>query len=75
MHGKTSEKCWVGVDEPNIVELMVVIETQSRETLSAWALDWAENHFLEIYEKYDAEDLVAASLVDVCRNVWRGWHR
>lgn len=33
------------VDEPNIVELMAVIETQSRETLSAWALDWAESPF------------------------------
>ena len=60
------------VDEPNIVELMAVIETQSRETLSAWALDWAENHFLEIYEKYDAEDLRLRSLVDVCRECLEG---
>lgn len=60
------------VDEPNIIELMAVIETQSKETLSGWALDWAENSFLAIYEKYYAEDFRLRNLISACRECLKG---
>lgn len=60
------------VDEPDIVELMAVIETQSKETLSGWALDWAENYFLEIYEKQYAEDFRLRDLISACRECLKG---
>lgn len=60
------------VDGPEIVELMAVIETQSKETLSGWALDWAENSFLTIYEKYYGEDFRLRNLVGICRECLNG---
>ncbi|MCL1874471.1 MAG: hypothetical protein FWF85_10205, partial [Clostridiales bacterium] len=39
-------------DSPYIVSLMRLIETQSKITLTNWALDYAEAHMLPIYEKY-----------------------
>lgn len=39
------------IDSPNVVALMGVIETQSKETLGRWAIDYAEKNYLEIYEE------------------------
>lgn len=38
------------VDDPSVVEMMAVIETQSVKTLAAWAVEYTESHVLPIYE-------------------------
>lgn len=44
------------IEDPIIVELMRLIETQSKTTLAAWAIDYAEENYLGIYEKEWNED-------------------
>lgn len=39
------------VNQPEIVRLMRMIETQSKETLAKWAVDCAEERYLDIYEE------------------------
>lgn len=39
------------VGQPEIVRLMRMIETQSKETLARWAIDCAEERYLPIYEE------------------------
>ena len=38
-------------DSPYILSLMSLIETQSKQTLVNWGVDYAETHILPIYEK------------------------
>jgi hypothetical protein len=44
------------IDAPYIRSLMALIETQSKETLANWALDYCEEHILPIYEKAYTQD-------------------
>ena len=44
------------VEDPEIVSLMRLIETQSRETLAKWAYGYARKAFLGIYEKEFEDD-------------------
>ncbi|MDO5410840.1 MAG: hypothetical protein Q4F21_10370 [Lachnospiraceae bacterium] len=44
------------IESPHIISLMRVIETQSKETLADWALEYAKTHFLPIYEAAYPED-------------------
>ena len=39
------------INQPEIVRLMRMIETQSKETLAKWAVDCAEERYLDIYEE------------------------
>lgn len=39
-----------GADSPYIVSLMRLIETQSKATIAAWCLDYAEAHILPVFE-------------------------
>ena len=39
-------------DAPYILSLMRLIDTQSKATIAAWALDYAEAHILPIYVKH-----------------------
>lgn len=43
-------------DSPYIVSLMHSIETQSKETIAKWCLDYAEEVILPIFEKYCPND-------------------
>ncbi|MDD6467055.1 MAG: hypothetical protein PUF50_02615 [Erysipelotrichaceae bacterium] len=46
------------IDDPIIIQMMKIIETQSKETLENWAIHNAEEHYLPIYETYEKrEDL------------------
>ena len=38
-------------DDEHIVELMKLIDTQSKETISRWCMDYAEEFILPIYFK------------------------
>lgn len=39
------------VNSKECVDMMRLIETQSKATLSAWAIDFAKKEYLPIYEK------------------------
>lgn len=43
-------------DDPEIIALMRLIETQSKTTLVNWSLSYARDHFLPIYEAFNSED-------------------
>lgn len=47
---KKVRKMLGSADAPYIVSLMRLIETQSKATIVGWCLDYAEKHFLPIYE-------------------------
>ena len=44
------------ITDPSVVSLMRLIETQSKATLSGWAVDYAEKHYLGIYQKVYADE-------------------
>ncbi|WP_050697349.1 putative immunity protein [Anaeromassilibacillus senegalensis] len=50
-------------DDPQIIALMEMIETQNKTTLANWAASYAEAHFLPIYEKAYSEDTRLRELI------------
>ncbi len=44
------------VNQPEVVRLMRMIETQSSKTLAKWAADCAEERYLAVYEKHVPQD-------------------
>lgn len=54
-------------DSPYILSLMRLIETQSKETLANWALDYTEKHILPIYLEAYPEDLRPVRALDAAR--------
>ncbi len=48
---KKLRKMLGSADAPYIVSLMRLIETQSKETIAAWCLDYTEVHILPIFER------------------------
>lgn len=44
------------IDSPYIISLMRIIETQSKETLISWAIKYAHENILPIYEEAYPED-------------------
>ena len=44
------------IEDPHTISLMRLIETQSKVTLATWAIDYAENNFLKIYEQSYPDD-------------------
>jgi hypothetical protein len=58
-------------DAPYIVSLMRLIETQSKETIAAWCMDYAEAYVLPIYEKYYPNDGRPRSALTAARD-WFG---
>lgn len=51
-------------DDPQIIALMGMIETQSRDTLAAWAADCSRTRYLPIYEKACPGDSRLHELLD-----------
>lgn len=48
------------------INLMNLIETQSHETLSKWAIDYAEENYLSIFLKAFPEDISLKSAIAAC---------
>lgn len=44
------------IEDPSIIELMKLIETQSKQTLAAWTAAYVKEHFLFLYEAAYPED-------------------
>jgi len=59
-------------DSPYIVSIMRLIETQSKETIASWCMDYAERHILPIFEKECPGDLRPRSALDAARQWFEG---
>jgi len=59
-------------DDEHIVELMKLIETQSKETIANWCMDYAEQFILPIYEKYYPNDHRPKMALDASRDWFKG---
>lgn len=55
-------------DSPYIVSLMRLIETQSKSTLAEWAIDYAEENFIPIYDKDFPDDPRAREALGAARD-------
>ena len=52
------------IDDPTVVVLMALIESQSAETLANWSLNYVEQNLLSIYQdKYVEETIVPLAIV------------
>lgn len=60
------------VDEPAVQSLMEIIETQSKETLAAWAVGYVKTHTLSIYEKEFPQDNRLRKAVEAVESCLRG---
>lgn len=54
-------------DAPYIQSLMKLIETQSKETLAHWAVDYAEQVILPLWSKYYPDDLRPQNALNAAR--------
>jgi len=59
-------------DSPYIVSIMRLIETQSKETIASWCMDYAERHILPIFEKECPGDPRPRSALDAARQWFEG---
>ena len=60
------------IDSQECRALMDLIETQSRATLAAWAVGYAEKQYLAYYEEEHPGDLRLQKAVDACRTYLKG---
>lgn len=59
-------------DSPYIVSLMELIETQSKETISSWCLDYAEAYILPLFERECPKDTRPRLALDASRRWFEG---
>ncbi len=59
-------------DSPYIVSLMKLMETQSKETVAKWCLDYTEENILPIFEKRCPKDERARQAIDASRDWFLG---
>ncbi|HHT38491.1 MAG TPA: hypothetical protein GXZ95_03635 [Mollicutes bacterium] len=59
-------------NDTHIIELMRLIETQSKETIANWCLDYAEKFILPIYKKYYPNDDRPKIALDASRDWFNG---
>lgn len=59
-------------DDEHIMKLMALIETQSKETIAKWCLDYAERVILPIYIKYYPNDNRPKMALDASRDWFNG---
>lgn len=59
-------------DDEHIINLMKLIETQSKETIAKWCMDYAEEFILPIYEKYYPDDNRPKMALDASRDWFKG---
>lgn len=59
-------------NDEHIIELMNLIETQSKETITTWCLNYAEKEILPIYKKYYPNDERPKMALDASRDWFKG---
>lgn len=60
------------IHSPECVNLMRLIETQSKTTLAAWAVGYAKKHYLELYEAECPGDLRLRDTIAACEAYFNG---
>lgn len=68
---KKLRKMLGSIDSPECIGLMRLIETQSKETLAKWAIGYAQENYLPVYEKMGERDCFARA-VDSCKALLAG---
>jgi len=69
---KKLRKMLGAADSPYILSLMHLIETQSKATIAAWCMDYAEAHILPIFEKHCPKDERPRSAILAARDWFEG---
>ena len=59
-------------ESPYIGSLMRLIETQSKETIAIWCINYAEKNILPIYEEYDSKDTRLKNALEAARDYIEG---
>ena len=59
-------------DAPYILSLMRLIDTQSKATIAAWCMDYAEEHILSIFEKHCPGDERPRQAIAAARDWFEG---
>jgi hypothetical protein len=59
-------------DDKHIIDLMKLIESQSKETIAKWCLDYAENEILPIFKKHCPDDHRPKMALDASRDWFKG---
>lgn len=59
-------------NDEHIVELMNLIDTQSKETIANWCMNYAEENILPIYKKYYPNDNRPQIALDASRDWFKG---
>lgn len=54
------------INSQECVSMMKLIETQSKATLGAWAVGFAKDNYLPIYEKYCPGEMRLAEIFEAC---------
>lgn len=60
------------IDSEECIALMRLIETQSKETLMKWTVDYAKEEYLPIYRKRCGEDVSLQEAVAACERYIKG---
>lgn len=60
------------IDEPAVVALKGLIETQSKSTLANWAVECVENRYIGIYEKAYPNDLRLRDAINATKDYLAG---
>ena len=69
---KKRRKTLGDVNSPSAVALRNLIDTQSKETIRNWCLDYAENKILPIFEKHCPKDPRPRNAVNAARDYIKG---
>jgi hypothetical protein len=69
---KKLRKTLGAADSPYIVDLMRLIETQSKKTIAVWCLDYCEARILPIFEKHCPNDKRPRMAVAASRDWFEG---
>jgi hypothetical protein len=56
------------VNAPSVIELRNLIDTQSRDTIRKWCIDYAENRLLPIFEKHCPDDDRPRNAINAARD-------
>lgn len=65
-------KMFGDINSDECISMMKLIETQSHVMLATWAINYAENNYLEIYMKEYPKDLRFENLISDCKKYLTG---
>lgn len=60
------------INSQECIALMQLIETQSKDTLAAWAVNYVKENYLEIYEAECPEDFIMRDTITSCEDYLLG---